>query len=80
MFYDEQGNEDAERKVVYGRRFDIPSGTAVRFEPGDQKEVRVIDLAGTREVWGVNGKVNGKLKCWTYLFAESINQGVTKYA
>lgn len=62
VFYDEKGNEDKERKVAYGRRFDIASGTAVRFEPGDQKEVNVIDLAGTREVWGVNGKVNGKLK------------------
>lgn len=62
VFYNEKGVEDKDRKVVYGRRFDIPSGTAVRFEPGDEKEVNVIDLAGTREVWGVNGKVNGKLK------------------
>lgn len=62
VFYDQKGNEDKERKVAYGRRFDIPSGTAIRFEPGDMKEVPLIDLAGTREVWGVNGKINGKLK------------------
>lgn len=62
VFFDEKGNEDKERKVAYGRRFDIPSGTAIRFEPGDKKEVSIIDLAGTREVWGINGLVNGKLK------------------
>ncbi|WP_031488989.1 urease subunit beta [Ureaplasma canigenitalium] len=61
IFYDENGKEDKDRKIVYGRRFDISSGTAIRFEPGDKKEVPVIDMAGTREVWGVNGKVNGKL-------------------
>ncbi|MCV3743428.1 urease subunit beta [Ureaplasma sp. ES3154-GEN] len=61
VFYDEQGNEDKERKMAWGRRFDISSGTAIRFEPGDKKEVTIIDFQGTREVFGVNGLVNGKL-------------------
>jgi urease beta subunit len=50
-----------ERKAAWGMRLDIPSGTAVRFEPGDEKEVTLVALAGTREVYGLNGLVNGKL-------------------
>nr|AAA79776.1 urease subunit B [Ureaplasma urealyticum] len=53
VFFDEKGNEDKERKVAYGRRFDILS-TAIRFEPGDKKEVSVIDLVGTR--WSLRCK------------------------
>ncbi|MCV3754202.1 urease subunit beta [Ureaplasma zalophigenitalium] len=61
IFYDENGNEDKERKSVYGRRFDISSGTAIRFEPGEKKEASIVDFQGTREVYGVNGLINGKL-------------------
>jgi urease subunit beta len=40
----------------------IAAGTAVRFEPGDTKEIDLVALAGTRTVYGINGLVNGKLK------------------
>ena len=50
-----------DRSKAYGRRLDLPSGTAVRFEPGDVKEVRLIPLGGQRQVHGLNGLVNGYL-------------------
>lgn len=50
-----------DRDKSYGKRLDIASGTAVRFEPGDEKEVRIIDIAGKRLVYGLNDKVNGAL-------------------
>ncbi len=50
-----------DRAATRGFRLNIPAGTAVRFEPGDQKEVELVALAGTREVHGLNGKVNGPL-------------------
>jgi len=50
-----------DRDSTLGFRLNIPAGTAVRFEPGDQKEVELVALAGAREVHGLNGKVNGPL-------------------
>jgi len=50
-----------EREATKGMRLDIPSGTAVRFEPGDEKEVTLIPFAGSREIYGFNGLVNGKV-------------------
>ncbi|MFK0042071.1 urease subunit beta [Paenarthrobacter sp. NPDC090517] len=50
-----------DRDAAYGRRLDIPAGTAARFEPGDRKTVQLIELAGTREVHGLSNAVNGKL-------------------
>jgi urease subunit beta len=50
-----------DRDAAYGRRLDIPAGTAARFEPGDGKTVRLIRLAGSREVYGLSNAVNGSL-------------------
>jgi urease beta subunit len=50
-----------DRAAAYGMRLDIPAGTAVRFEPGEIKTVRLIPLAGAREVYGGSGLVNGAL-------------------
>ena len=50
-----------DRAASRGFRLNIPSGTAVRFEAGDKKIVELVALAGTREVYGLNAKVNGKL-------------------
>lgn len=52
---------DFDREAAYGRRLDIPAGTAARFEPGDSKTVRLIALAGSREVYGLRNGVNGPL-------------------
>jgi urease subunit beta len=42
-------------------RLDIPAGTAVRFEPGDEKEVALVALAGSRQVYGFNALINSAL-------------------
>ena len=50
-----------DRTMAYGMRLNIPAGMAVRFEPGDSREVELVALGGTREVQGLNGLVNGRL-------------------
>jgi urease beta subunit len=50
-----------DRQLAYGMRLDLPAGTAVRFEPGDIKTVRLVALAGQREVYGGSGLVMGAL-------------------
>jgi urease beta subunit len=50
-----------DRQAAYGMRLNVPAGTAVRFEPGDTKEVELIPIGGRREVFGLNGLVNGPL-------------------
>jgi len=60
-FYEVNSALDFDREAARGFRLNIASGTAVRFEPGDEKEVELVALAGAREVWGLNGKINGAL-------------------
>jgi urease subunit beta len=50
-----------DRAEARGMRLDIPAGTAVRFEPGDEKEVTLVPLVGSRQVYGFNNKVDGYL-------------------
>lgn len=50
-----------DRATSLGFRLNIPAGTAVRFEPGDTREVEVVTFAGKREVYGLNNLVNGPL-------------------
>ncbi len=50
-----------DRAAATGYRLDIPAGTAIRFEPGDTREVPLVAFAGKREIYGLNNKVNGKL-------------------
>lgn len=52
---------DFDRAAARGFRLNIPAGTAIRFEPGDTKEVELVALAGKREVYGLNNKVDGFL-------------------
>ena len=49
------------RAEAYGMRLNIPAGTAVRFEPGDTREVELVELGGNREVLGLNCQVEGFL-------------------
>jgi urease beta subunit len=51
-----------DRQAAYGMRLNIAAGTAVRFEPGDAREIELVALGGERTVFGINGLVNGKLK------------------
>ncbi|MGK7952750.1 MAG: urease subunit beta [Xenococcaceae cyanobacterium] len=50
-----------ERELTKGMRLNIPAGTAVRFEPGDEKEIELVAIAGSREVYGFNGLIEGKV-------------------
>ena len=49
------------REVSLGMRLDIPAGTAIRFEPGDTTEVRLVTYSGYRKVFGFNSLINGPL-------------------
>ena len=50
-----------DREPARGMRLNIASGTAVRFEPGQQRTVELVDFAGDRQVWGFRGQVQGSL-------------------
>ena len=50
-----------DRTAAYGMRLNIPAGTAVRFEPGEEKEVALVTFGGARRIFGHNGLVNGEL-------------------
>lgn len=60
-FYEVNTSLDFDRTASLGFRLNIPAGTAVRFEPGDTREVEVVAFAGKREVYGLNNLVNGPL-------------------
>lgn len=51
-----------DRNKTYGFRLNIPAGTAVRFEPGQTREVELVAYSGERKVYGFNAKIMGKLK------------------
>jgi urease subunit beta len=48
-----------ERSLAFGMRLNVPAGTAVRFEPGDEKRVTLVELAGARTVFGLNALTEG---------------------
>lgn len=50
-----------DRAAAYGMRLNIPAGTAVRFEPGDTREVELVEIGGSREIVGLNRLVEGRL-------------------
>jgi len=50
-----------DRRRAYGFRLDIPSGAAVRFEPGESKTVELVEIAGERKVYGGHGLISGQL-------------------
>jgi urease subunit beta len=60
-FAETNGALQFDRDAARGMRLNIASGTAVRFEPGQQRTVELVDLAGAREVFGFRGLVQGKL-------------------
>lgn len=60
-FYEVNTGLEFDRQAALGFRLNIPAGTAVRFEPGDTREIEVVAFAGKREVYGLNNLVNGPL-------------------
>jgi len=60
-FYEVNRFLSFEREEAFGRRLNIPAGTAVRFEPGDGKEVELVPFSGERKVFGLNNRTNSSL-------------------
>ncbi|NJL01849.1 MAG: urease subunit beta [Spirulinaceae cyanobacterium RM2_2_10] len=60
-FYEVNTALHFDREAAWGMRLNIPAGTAVRFEPGDEKLVELVALTGKRRVYGFNNRVDGKL-------------------
>lgn len=60
-FFETNAALSFEREKARGFRLDIPAGTAVRFEPGQTREVALVEIAGKREVYGFRGLVMGKV-------------------
>ena len=61
-FFETNEALDFDRAAARGFRLNIAAGTAVRFEPGQERNVELVALAGDRKVYGFNGKVMGALK------------------
>ena len=61
-FYETNPALRFEREKARGFRLDIPAGTAVRFEPGQSRDVTLVAYAGDRAVYGFNGRVQGRLE------------------
>jgi urease subunit beta len=60
-FFEVNSTLHFDRAAAYGLRLNIAAGTSSRFEPGEEKEVTLVALAGARRVFGHNGRVNGAL-------------------
>ena len=60
-FAETNGALDFDRAAARGMRLNIASGTAVRFEPGQQRTVELVEYAGERAIWGFRGLVQGKV-------------------
>lgn len=58
-FFETNKALDFQRADAYGMHLDIPAGTAVRFEPGEAREVTLVEFGGTGELYGLNGLTNG---------------------
>ncbi|WP_269614102.1 urease subunit beta [Prochlorococcus marinus] len=61
-FFESNKGLEFDRKKSLGKRLDIPAGTAIRFEPGDQREVNLVPYAGDRKIFGFNGLINDSLQ------------------
>ncbi len=73
-FFETNKALDFDRDTAFGKRLDIPAGTAVRFEPGEAKEVTLTEFGGTKELHGLNGLTNGSAT------SETVKQAALKRA
>ena len=60
-FFETNEALDFDRDAARGKRLDIPAGTAVRFEPGQKRDVTLVPFSGSRAVYGFNQKIMGNL-------------------
>ena len=61
-FYETNAALKFEREFSFGYRLDIPAGTAIRFEPGQSREVTLVCYAGKRVIFGFHAKINGSME------------------
>ena len=61
-FYETNSGLSFDRESIKGFRPNIPAGTAIRFEPGQEREIELVEYAGDRHVYGFNGKIMGPLE------------------
>jgi urease subunit beta len=61
-FFEVNRQMEFDREKAFGMRLNIASGTAVRFEPGEEKEIELVAVGGTRSIYGFNNLVNGDTK------------------
>ena len=61
-FHETNSALEFDREATRGFRLNIAAGTAVRFEPGQSREIELVEYAGSREVYGFNGKIMGQLE------------------
>lgn len=60
-FYEANGALEFSRAITLGYRLNIPAGTAVRFEPGQSREVELVEFAGDKTIYGFKGQVMGSI-------------------
>jgi len=60
-FYEVNKALQFDREKAFGKHLDIPAGTAVRFEPGDEKEIELVSFSGEQKVYGLNNLTNGSI-------------------
>jgi urease subunit beta len=61
-FFEVNRAMDFDRKPALGMRLNIPAGTAVRFEPGEEKEVELVEFGGDKKIYGFNNLINASVK------------------
>jgi urease beta subunit len=61
-FFEVNKQMEFDREKAFGMRLNIPAGTAVRFEPGEEKEVELVEFGGDKKIFGFNGLVDGSVK------------------
>lgn len=61
-FFEVNKQMEFDREKAFGMRLNIPAGTAVRFEPGEEKEVELVEFGGSKKIFGFNNLVDGSVK------------------
>lgn len=61
-FFEVNKQMEFDREKTFGMRLNIPAGTAVRFEPGEEKEVELVEFGGDKKIFGFNSLVDGSVK------------------
>lgn len=78
-FFEANKALEFDRATSFGKRLNIPAGTAIRFEPGDEKAVALVDIGGKKVVFGLNNLTNGSLRSQTQLDASLDKAGKNSF-